>query len=158
MKWWINFLRFYVSWPCVLQYFCTSFLIWEIFGYCLLDLAALGCKRLKYKWAWAMYWPIMEEGVRALKGVSSRIWSSLWPPLQRNQWFLGFTLSQGARQNIPPNRVRYPANRQFASSSSPPGLATTQLPSTTELWHTPTRTCTVLIERPHGRTTKPLTR
>jgi len=58
--------------------------------------------------------------------------------------------------NIPPNRVRHPADRQFASGCSPPRLTTTQLPSATELWHTPTRTSTVLIWRHHGRTTEPL--
>jgi hypothetical protein len=58
--------------------------------------------------------------------------------------------------NIPPNRVRYPADRQFASGCFPPRLTTTQLPSATELWHTPTWTCTMLINRHHGRTTEPL--
>jgi hypothetical protein len=52
----------------------------------------------------------------------------------------------------PPNRVRSPTDRQFASGCSPPRLTATQLPSATELWHTPARTFTVLMWRPHGRT------
>ena len=58
--------------------------------------------------------------------------------------------------NTPPNRVRHPADRQFASSCSPPRLTTTQLLSATELWYTLTRTYTVLIWRHRGRTTEPL--
>src|SRR5262245_60983950 len=51
-----------------------------------------------------------------------------------------------------PNRVRSPTDRQFAYGCSPPRLATTQLPSATEPWHTPTRTFTVLMWRTHRRT------
>jgi len=54
--------------------------------------------------------------------------------------------------NIPPNQVRHPTDRQFASGCFPPRLTATQLPSATEPWHAPTRTSTVLIRRPHGRT------
>jgi hypothetical protein len=54
--------------------------------------------------------------------------------------------------NIPPNQVRHPTDRQFASGCFTPRLTATQLPSATEPWHTPTRTSTVLIRRPHGRT------
>src|SRR5262245_32415359 len=46
-------------------------------------------------------------------------------------------------------------NQQFASGCSPHCLTTMQLPSATELWHTPTRTFTVLMWRPHGRTIPP---
>src|SRR4029450_8026059 len=52
----------------------------------------------------------------------------------------------------PPNRVRSPTDRQFASGCSPRRFGPTQLPSATELWHTPTRTFTVLMWRPHMRT------
>jgi hypothetical protein len=52
----------------------------------------------------------------------------------------------------PPNRVRLPTDRQFASGCSPRRFEPTQLPSATELWHTPTRTFTVLMWRHHGRT------
>src|SRR4029450_2462669 len=52
----------------------------------------------------------------------------------------------------PPNRVRSPTDRQFASGCSPRRFGPTQLPSATELWHTPTRTFTVLMWRPHRRT------
>ena len=38
------------------------------------------------------------------------------------------------------------------SGYSPPRLTTTQLPSATELWPTPTGTCTLQMARPHGRT------
>jgi hypothetical protein len=57
-----------------------------------------------------------------------------------------------ARRYTTPNRVRHPADRQFASGCSPPRLAATQLPSATELWLTPTRTYTVLVWRHRGRT------
>ena len=46
-----------------------------------------------------------------------------------------------------------PADRYFMSSCFSPCLTTTQLLSITELWFTPTRTCTVLIRRHHWRTT-----
>src|SRR5881628_2093708 len=52
----------------------------------------------------------------------------------------------------PPNRVRSPTDRQFASGCSPRRFEPTQLPLASELWHTPTRTFTVLMWRPHGRT------
>jgi len=73
-------------------------------------------------------------------------------PRQRDQRVSDFALVSQARRSSPPNRVRYPTDRQFASGCSPPRLAATQLPSATELWHTPTRTFTVLMWRPHGRT------
>jgi hypothetical protein len=57
---------------------------------------------------------------------------------------------------MPPNRVRYPADQSLASGCSPPRLTTTQLPLATELWFSPTRTCTALIWRLRGHTTKPL--
>ena len=82
--------------------------------------------------------------------------TSLLPPRQCVRWLSGFTLTSGARQHIPPNQVRHPADRHFASGCFPPRLTTTQLPSTTVLWHTPTRTLTLLISRHPGRTTKPL--
>jgi hypothetical protein len=61
-------------------------------------------------------------------------------------------MNEQARRSSPPNRVRYPTDRQFASGCSPPRLGATQLPSATELWHTPARTFTVLMWRLHGRT------
>nr|VFK00278.1 MAG: hypothetical protein BECKLFY1418B_GA0070995_11791 [Candidatus Kentron sp. LFY] len=57
-----------------------------------------------------------------------------------------------ARHNIPPNRVRYPTDCQFASGCSPPHLAVTQLLSASESWHTPAGTSTLLMNRLHGRT------
>ena len=74
------------------------------------------------------------------------------PPRQRDQRFSGFALESQARRSSPPNRVRSPTDRHFASGCSPPRFTATQLPSATELWHTPTRTFTVLMRRPHGRT------
>ena len=74
------------------------------------------------------------------------------PPRQRVQRVSDFAMNEQARRSSSPNRVRYPADRQFALGCSPPRLAATQLPSATELWHTPTRTFTVLMWRPHGRT------
>src|SRR5436190_18921716 len=74
------------------------------------------------------------------------------PPRQRDQRFSDFAMYEQARRSSPPNRVRYPTDQQFASGCSPPCLGPTQLPSATELWHTPTRTFTVLMWRPHGRT------
>ena len=73
-------------------------------------------------------------------------------PVQRDGWVSGFAVRSQARRNIPPNRVRQPTDRPFASGCSPPRLAATQLPSATEFWHTPTRTSTVLVMRHHGRT------
>ena len=61
-------------------------------------------------------------------------------------------MNEQARRSTPPNRVRLPTDRQFASGCSPRRLEPTQLPSATELWHTPTRTFTVLMSRHHGRT------
>jgi len=61
-------------------------------------------------------------------------------------------MNEQARRSSPPNRVRSPTDQQFALGCSPPRLATTQLPSATELWHTPTWTFTMLMWRLHGRT------
>ena len=61
-------------------------------------------------------------------------------------------MNEQARRSSPPNRVRYPTDQQFASGCSPRRFGPTQLPPATELWHTPTRTFTVLMWRPHGRT------
>ena len=63
-----------------------------------------------------------------------------------------FAMNEQARRYIPPNQVRYPADRQFASSCSPPRLATTQLLSASGSWLAPARTSTVLCVRLHGRT------
>ena len=63
-----------------------------------------------------------------------------------------FAMNEQARRHTPPNRVRYPADRQFASSCSPPRLAATQLPSATGPWLTLTQTFTVQMWRLHGRT------
>jgi hypothetical protein len=41
-------------------------------------------------------------------------------------------MNEQARRSSPPNRVRYPTDRQFASGCSPPRLAAPQLPSATE--------------------------
>ena len=78
--------------------------------------------------------------------------SSLYPPLQRAALIPGFATGTRARRHTPPNQVRHPTDRQFASSYSPPRLATTQLLSATELWQTPTGTSTLQVVRPHGRT------
>jgi hypothetical protein len=61
-------------------------------------------------------------------------------------------MHEQARRSSPPNRVRSPTDRQFASGCSPRRFEPTQLPSATELWHTPARTFTVLMWRLHGRT------
>ena len=63
-----------------------------------------------------------------------------------------FTLNEQARRFIPPNRVRHPADRRFASGCSPPRLTATQLPLATGLRLTLARTSTVLIWRLHRRT------
>ena len=74
------------------------------------------------------------------------------PPRQRDQRFSDFAMYEQARRSSPPNRVRLPTDRQFALGCSPPRLGATQLPSATELWHTPARTFTVLMWRHYGRT------
>ena len=79
-------------------------------------------------------------------------WTSLLPPRQRLQRFSDFALHEQAHRSSPPNRVRSPTDQQFASGCSPPRLTATRLPSATELWLPPTRTFTVLMWRPHGRT------
>ena len=74
------------------------------------------------------------------------------PPRQRDRRVSDFAMNEQARRSSPPNRVRHPTDRQFALGCSPPRLAATQLPSATELWLPPTRTFTVLLWRPRGRT------
>ncbi len=74
------------------------------------------------------------------------------PPRQRDQRFSDFAMYEQARRSSPPNRVRYPTDRQFALGCSPPRLAATQLPSATELWLSPAWTFTMLLWRLHGRT------
>jgi hypothetical protein len=54
------------------------------------------------------------------------------PPRQRDQRVSDFTMNEQARRSSPPNRVRSPTDRQFASGCSPPRFAATQLPSATE--------------------------
>jgi len=71
---------------------------------------------------------------------------------QRTGRVSDFAMNEQARRHTPPNRVRQPTDRQFASGCSPPRLATTQLPSTTGPWLTPTRTFTVQMWRLCGRT------
>jgi hypothetical protein len=78
--------------------------------------------------------------------------SPLYPPRQRDALLPGFATLVQARRHTPPKQVRYPTDRQFASGYSPPRLTTTQLPSATELWLTPTGTFTPQVARPHGRT------
>jgi hypothetical protein len=46
-------------------------------------------------------------------------WTSLLPPRQRVQRFSDFALQSQARRSSPPNRVRLPTDRQFASGCSP---------------------------------------
>jgi hypothetical protein len=74
------------------------------------------------------------------------------PPRQRDQRFSDFAMYEQARRSSPPNRVRYPTDRQFALGCSPPCFAATQLPSATELWLSPAWTFTMLLWRLHGRT------
>src|SRR6266508_4157110 len=71
------------------------------------------------------------------------------PPRQRDQRVSDFALSEQARRSSPPNRVRSPTDRQFASGCSPRRFGPTQLPSATELWHTLTRTFSVLMWHQH---------
>src|ERR1019366_9179191 len=86
---------------------------------------------------------------------SSTPWSATSPlgsPPQRDVLLPGFATLVQARRNTPPKQVHHPTDRQFASGYYPPRLATTQLPSATELWPTPTGTFTLQIARIHGRT------
>ena len=71
---------------------------------------------------------------------------------QRPQRVSGFATLLQARQYIPPNRFRHPADRQFASGCSPPRLAATQLPLATKLWPPSAGTSTLLVVRHCGRT------
>ena len=54
------------------------------------------------------------------------------PPRQRDPRVSDFAMNEQARRSSPPNRVRHPTDRQFASGCSPPRLTATQLPSATE--------------------------
>ena len=86
---------------------------------------------------------------------SSTTWyatAPLYPPRQRAVLLPGFATLVQARRHTPPKQVRHPTDRQFASGHSPPRLTTTQLPSATELWPTPTGTFTLQMARHHGRT------
>jgi hypothetical protein len=65
-------------------------------------------------------------------------------PYQRTGRVPDFAMNEQARRYTPPNRVRYPADHQFASGCSPPHFAVTQLPSATGPWLTLTQTFTVL--------------
>ena len=56
-----------------------------------------------------------------------------FPPRQRVQRVSDFALVSQARRSSPPNRVRPPTDRHFASGCSPPRLAATQFPSASEL-------------------------
>ena len=71
---------------------------------------------------------------------------------QRAEQFPDFAMNEQARRHTPPNRVRYPADCQFASGCSPPRLATTQLPSASGSWLAPAWTYTMLFARLHRRT------
>jgi len=73
------------------------------------------------------------------------------PPRQRDQWFSNFTLESQARRSSPPNRVRYPTNRQFASVAPHPASRRRSYLRLRSLWLSSTRTFTVLMWRPHGR-------
>jgi hypothetical protein len=55
------------------------------------------------------------------------------PPRQRDPRVSDFATHEQARRSSPPNRVRHPTDRQFASGCSPPRLAATQFPSASEL-------------------------
>jgi hypothetical protein len=59
------------------------------------------------------------------------LWSLCQSP-HRHRLFPGFTTHEQARYSFTPKQVRYPTDCQFTSGCSPPRLATTQLPSTTE--------------------------
>jgi hypothetical protein len=48
--------------------------------------------------------------------------------------------------------LEYTEYGNAATDKDAPELATTQLPSATELWPTPTGTFTLQVARPHGRT------
>ena len=71
---------------------------------------------------------------------------------QRAGRFPDFAMNEQARRHTPPNRVRHPADCQFASSCSPPRLAATQLLSASGSWLAPAWTSTMLFVRLHGRT------
>ena len=71
---------------------------------------------------------------------------------QRTGQVPDLAMNEQARRVTPPNRVRHPAHRQFASSCSPPRFAATQLLSATGSWLALAQTFTVQMSRLHGRT------
>jgi hypothetical protein len=79
------------------------------------------------------------------RGLSTASLSGPWRSL-------GFAHPQESRRDIQPNRVRYPTDRQFTSSCSPPPLTRTQLPSVTAFRPNLTGTCTLLIRYTYKRT------
>src|SRR5262245_35853774 len=79
-------------------------------------------------------------------------WTSLLPPRQRLQRFSDFALHEQAHRSSLPNRVRSPTDQQFVFGCSSSRLTATRLPLATELWLPLTRTFTVLMWCPHGRT------
>ena len=56
-------------------------------------------------------------------------WTSLHPPRQRAQRFSDFAMNEQARRSSPPNRVRSPTDRQFASGLPVPSTADRLLPT-----------------------------
>jgi len=77
---------------------------------------------------------------------------SLCTPMSAYPMRFRLRLLPAGSPSLPAESSSSPADRQFASGCSPPHLTMTQLPSATESWLTPTRTCTVLCTRLHGRT------
>ena len=65
---------------------------------------------------------------------------------------MGFAVHMRARHNDRPNRVRYPADRLFTSSCSPPFLSKTQLLSVNRCRSTYVGTFTLQIKRLRRRT------
>jgi len=84
-----------------------------------------------------------------------------FPPRQRDQRVSDFAMYEQARRSSPPNRVRHPTDRQFASGCSPPRLTATQLPSATEFVaysDTDFHRANVAPSRAHSYRRKPVSR
>ena len=77
-------------------------------------------------------WKLMSHTFLSFRLQPRELPGHHFPPRQRDQRFSDFALVSQARRSSPPNRVRYPTDRHFASGCSPPRLAATQFPSASE--------------------------
>src|SRR6266536_811066 len=74
------------------------------------------------------------------------------PPRQRVQRVSDFAMNEQARRSTPAESSSFTYGPTIRLGLLPTPLRATQVPLASELWHTPARTFTVLMWRPHRRT------